>query len=167
MWYVVKVRAGAEEDTQKKCLERIPSEVLESCSLFYYEEMHRYGGKWTMEQRIFLPGYLFVDTSKLQELKEQLQKSEEGEQLFEEEPLPLTTEEEALLQSLGGKENLIRMSEGIIEKSKLTVLSGPLQGKEGLIRKIDRHKRRAYLEVPMFGETQMVRAGLEVKSKTV
>ena len=36
---------------------------------------------------------------------------------------------------------------------------------EGLIRKIDRHKRMAYLEVEMFGRKIEMRAGLEIIEK--
>ena len=57
------------------------------------------------------------------------------------------------------------MSEGIIEGSRVIVRTGPLQGMEGLIRKIDRHKRKAWLELPMFGGTHTVQVGLEITEK--
>ena len=41
----------------------------------------------------------------------------------------------------------VRMSEGYISGDKITVTRGPLMGFEGDIRKIDRHKRRAYIDV--------------------
>lgn len=169
MWYVLKVRTGSEENVRAKYVENVPGEVLEECSVFYYEEMHRYRGEWVTEKRVFLPGYLFVATEEIDELEKQLRRIDGKAELLgnSEEILPLTLEEAEFLQSLGGKEQIIRMSEGIIEKSQLKVMSGPLRGKERLIRKIDRHKRRAYLEVPFFGEMQTVRAGLEVVSKTV
>ena len=40
-----------------------------------------------------------------------------------------------------------------------------VSGMEGLIRKIDRHKRMAYLEVEMFGRMVEMRAGLEIIEK--
>lgn len=43
----------------------------------------------------------------------------------------------------------------------------PLQGKEGCIRKIDRHKRKAWLEVELFGDRQLVEVGLEIVTKTI
>ena len=57
------------------------------------------------------------------------------------------------------------MSEGIIEHSQVKVMSGPLMGKEGYIRKIDRHKRKAWLEMEMFGRTQSIQVGLEIVAK--
>jgi transcriptional antiterminator NusG len=55
----------------------------------------------------------------------------------------------------------------MIENSQVIILSGPLEGMEGYIKKIDRHKRKAYLEIPMFGGVQTVEMGLEVAFKTV
>ena len=43
--------------------------------------------------------------------------------------------------------------------------SGPLKGMEGYIWKIDRHKRKAYLEVPMFNGMQNIQVGLEIVEK--
>ena len=80
--------------------------------------------------------------------------------------VPLTKEEVHFLKSFGGEEQVVAVSEGIIENSRVVVMSGPLLGKEGYIKKIDRHKRRAFLEMPMFGERQKVRVGLEIVSKS-
>ena len=61
---------------------------------------------------------------------------------------------------------MLEISEGVIEKSKIKVYSGPLVGKEKYICRIDRHKRRAFLELPMFGRRQKIQVGLEIVSKT-
>lgn len=169
MWYVVKVRTGAEENTRTKYVENVSETVLEKCSVFYYEEMRHFRGEWVTQKRVFLPGYLFVATEEIDELERQLRRVDGKAGFLGNDGgiLPLSQEETDFLEGLGGKEQIIRMSEGVIEKSQLKVMAGPLRGKERMIRKIDRHKRRAYLEVPMFGGMQTVRAGLEVKSKTV
>lgn len=169
MWYVLKVRTGSEESARMKYVENVPGEILETCSVYYYEEMRRFRGEWVTRRRVFLPGYLFMATEKIDELEKQLRRIGGKAELLgdEGEVFPVSRAEMEFLKSLGGKEQVIRMSEGIIEKSQLKVMSGPLCGKESLIRKIDRHKRKAYLEMPIFGATQMVQAGLEVKSKTV
>ena len=59
------------------------------------------------------------------------------------------------------------MSEGIIEGDRVIVTKGPLKGKEAMIRKIDRHKRKVWLEMKMFGKIQKVEAGLEIVAKHV
>ena len=42
---------------------------------------------------------------------------------------------------------------------------GPLQGREKMISRIDRHKRTAYLEIEMFGRTVEMKVGLEIIRK--
>ena len=56
------------------------------------------------------------------------------------EVVPLSEDEVAFLLEFGGEKQVVEMSEDIIENSKVIVTDGPLQGKEGLIKKIDRHK---------------------------
>ena len=44
-------------------------------------------------------------------------------------------------------------------------LKGPLVGREGWIRKINRRKRTAYLEIDMFGRTIQTKIGLGIVRK--
>ncbi|MFR3950420.1 MAG: hypothetical protein ACLTZM_27535 [Ruminococcus sp.] len=55
-----------------------------------------------------------------------------------------------------------------MELSKMTefrLSQGPLTGMEGSIRRIDRHKRIAHLEIEMFGRTVEMKVGLEIIEK--
>ena len=79
--------------------------------------------------------------------------------------VPLQEEEIAFMQGIGGENQVVEMSEGVIEQSHVKITSGPLVGMEGAIRKIDRHKRKAWLEVPLFGRVQMVQVGVEIVAK--
>ncbi|MCD7764295.1 MAG: KOW motif-containing protein [Lachnospiraceae bacterium] len=77
--------------------------------------------------------------------------------------IPLSDEEVDFLLRFGGEEQVVEISKGVFEGSRVKVISGPLVGKEGLIKKIDYHKRKAILEVEMFGRKQQIRLGLEVQ----
>ena len=57
------------------------------------------------------------------------------------------------------------MSKGLIEGNQIYITQGPLKGKEGLIVKIDRHKRLAYLQLSMFHKELIAKVGLEIISK--
>ena len=57
------------------------------------------------------------------------------------------------------------MSVGVIEKDKVKIQEGPLVGMEGLIKKIDRHKRQAVLEMEMFGRKVEMKVGVEIVEK--
>ena len=61
---------------------------------------------------------------------------------------------------------VIEMSEGIVEGSKVVVLRGPLMGHEAEIKRVDRHRRTAELEICMFGRVKTIRLGLEIISKS-
>ena len=52
------------------------------------------------------------------------------------------------------------------ENDKIIINEGPLIGLEGLITKIDRHKRIAYVNVELLGKLTRVQVGLEIISKS-
>lgn len=81
--------------------------------------------------------------------------------------IPLNDEEVARLNAFtGGDRRAIEMSEGIVEGSKVIVLRGPLVGHEAEIKRIDRHRRMAELEVSMLGRMKTIQLGLEIVSKS-
>lgn len=56
-------------------------------------------------------------------------------------------------------------STGFIVGNKVFISSGPLRGRESIIKKIDRHKRRAEIEIVCFSDTKRVNVSLEIVSK--
>lgn len=167
MWYVLQVRSGTEENIKRQCEKNIPNGILEQCFIPYYEEQRHVRGEWITFRKVQFPGYLFVVTEELEQLYRDLKSVIGFTKLIGtgKEVAALTEEEILLLQRLGGDEHVAVMSEGIIEQSQVKVTSGPLAGMEGCIRRIDRHKRRAWLEVDMFGRKQLIQAGLEIVAK--
>lgn len=79
--------------------------------------------------------------------------------------LPLYAEEENFLKRLMGEERVVRLSKGYIEGDKVIIKEGPIQGLEGMIRKIDRHKRIAIIEVELFMRKVEVSIGLGIVEK--
>ena len=79
--------------------------------------------------------------------------------------IPLSQEEVELLLKLGKEEQLVAISTGIIENDQVRILTGPLQGMEGYIRKINRHKRKAWVSIEMFGRSVDMEVGLEIIKK--
>ena len=169
MWYVIQVRTGTEESIRVQCDRNVSKAVLERCFIPYYEERKRIRGTWTTQKKVLFPGYVFLISEKLEELYESLKKVIGVTKLIGtgDEILPLKDSEVSLLKRLGGEEQVVGMSEGMIEDSRVRIMSGPLVGMEGYIRKIDRHKRKAWIEVEMFGRLQRVEVGVEIKVKTM
>lgn len=77
----------------------------------------------------------------------------------------LSSEQKGLFTQLFGEEKHMSLSKGHIRQGQTHVTQGPLQGKEELIRKIDRHKRLARLEVPAGEGLLQMYGGLEILSK--
>lgn len=168
MWCVLQVRQGLEESVRQQCREKISSDLVKDCYVFYYEEKRRIQGEWVIQERLLFPGYVFLVTGQASGLSDELARIKGFLKLLEtgNEVAALTEEEIAFLTAFGGKKRTVEMSEGVIEQSKIRIYSGPLVGKERYIRRIDRHKRRAFLELLMFGQRQRLQVGLEIVSKT-
>ena len=79
----------------------------------------------------------------------------------------LPEDEVVFLQSFGEEDQIVDLSVGCIEGDQIIVENGPLKGKEGLIRRIDRHKRIAEIEIEFLGEKRKAKVGLEIVRKTI
>ncbi|MBW4080628.1 antiterminator LoaP [Paenibacillus sp. S150] len=75
----------------------------------------------------------------------------------------IALEEMDVILKLTGSEGYIDYSTVHIDKdSKVTVISGPLKGLEGIIKKIDRHKNRAKIVINLLRQNLTVDVGIEV-----
>ncbi len=167
MWYVIQIRTGMEKEIVRQCQAVISKDVLEKCFLPYFEEMKRYQGSWHKEQKLLFPGYVFLISENPDKLYQGLKQVigltkllKTGEQI-----IALTEAEIAFLLKFGGREQLVKISTGIAEGDQIIILEGPLRGMEGHIKKIDRHRREAYLKFPMFGRMVDAKVGLEIIRK--
>ncbi len=194
MWYVIQVFTGTEERTAESCRRVIGIQdkdaddvlqdadsvfqgtdgilqnadtVLQKCFIPYVIRKRRYYGEWHEEKKILFPGYVFLVSDNPGELFLRLKKVPGLTKLLGtgDEIVPLSAEEEELLKKLGGESQVVEGSIGILEQDKIIVTEGPLQGMEGYIRKIDRHKRTAWLEVELMGRKIETQVGLEIVEK--
>ena len=167
MWYVIQVRTDMEEETRKQCEKIIDKEILEKSFIPMYEQERKYQGKWHRELRVLFPGYVFLVSDEKEKLFFELKRIMGLTKLLGtgETIVPLTDEEVSFLLRLGGEEQTVEMSEGIIESDRVVITKGPLKGNEGLIKKINRHKRKAWLEIQMFGRTMEMQVGVEIVRK--
>lgn len=167
MWYVIQVRGGMEENIWQQCQSTISPPVLEKCFIPYYEQMKRYQGKWNKEKKILFPGYVFMVSDEVEELYFELKNVNGLTKILGagDEVISLNQEEVEFLKQLGCEEQIVEVSEGVIEGGNVVVTRGPLQGLEGCIRKIDRHKRVAYLGIEIMGRLVETQVGLDIVEK--
>jgi transcriptional antiterminator NusG len=64
--------------------------------------------------------------------------------------------------ALCGKTTCIEKSSGIIVRDAVVISSGPLIGMEGFIKRIDKYRRRATLDLYMMGDIYPVVVALEI-----
>lgn len=79
--------------------------------------------------------------------------------------MKLSEDEKEFLLGFCYDEYIVEDSKGFIVGDKVFVTSGPLQGRESVIKKIDRHKRHAEIELMWFGDLKQVSVALEIVSK--
>lgn len=167
MWYVMQVRTGTEERIKLQCERIIEKSVLERCFIPHYQQKKRFQGEWHIQEKILFPGYVFLIAQNLEILTERLALVIGLTKLIGtgDEIVPLCQEEVAFLLRMGNEKQVVEMSTGIIENDKVRIQEGPLVGMEGLIKKIDRHKRQAVLEVELFGRMVEMKVGVEIVEK--
>ena len=168
MWYVVQVVGGQEKRALALIEKLVSVGLLQECFIPQYEVMRRQRGQWRKQVEMLFPGYLIVVTDRPDELVSELYKVPVFTKLLSNNDafIPLNDQEISFFDAFtSSKHRIVTMSEGVIEGEEIVILKGPLMGQTGLIKKIDRHKRLAYLEVEMMGRKKIVKLGLEIVYK--
>lgn len=168
MWYVMQVRTGTEENVRLQCERMLDSDVCEHCFIPYFQQKKRYEGEWHIQERILFPGYVFLFTQNYAALKKQLARTSGISKIVGTgyETIPFTEEEINFIFRLVTEKQVVEFSTGVIENNQLHILHGPLKGLEDYIRKIDRHKRKAWLKIEKSGRSLELQLGLEIVEKS-
>jgi transcriptional antiterminator NusG len=169
-WFVLYVKSGAEEEIAAKIneLDQVHAFVPRKIKLYKRQ------GKIIKVNDIVFRSYVFVETAMDYETfyvevinnikmhsgfyKTLTHKTDRNIET-------LYPQEKQFLQSFMNKDHLIETSVGLIEGDKVTITSGPLMGKESIIKSINKHKRIAILEILMMGRAVEVYIPLELMYK--
>lgn len=167
-WYVLFVMGGKE---QKIC-DFLKEEEI-NAFLPRMEVLYRVKGVFYPKEKLMFPSYIFIESEldhiafhqKLMELKQK--KSGIIKELkFDNDGTPALTEsEKELLEKLIGRKKLMEHSIGYMEGERVIVTEGPLQGLESKIIRMDRHKRKAQIEIDMLGQAVKLNVSLEIIKK--
>ena len=174
MWYVLQVPTGRED----RLIEEIRSYRIQE----YFEEVFaprsvrkkKYRGKWQTSEELLFPGYLFVISENPEELYQALKRIPRMTRILGtgEKWTAMTANDIETVRRLAAPHTsthqekwLMDFSEGYLQGDKIIVTEGPLQGMESHIRRIDRHKRLAWLSVDILGEPREIAVGLEIIRK--
>lgn len=166
MWYVIQVVGGQEHAVIHQIVKLADETTYASCFIPQYEVKKKYGGVWKYRKEVLFSGYVFVDTKTPEDFRKELNKVSRMTKLLHdgnERFIPLADDEKIIISAfIGDDDHVMKMSEGIIEGDEIIILKGPLMNHFGFVKKIDRHKRLAYLELQMCGRPVTIKAGLEI-----
>lgn len=167
-WYVVQVMTGRESHLRELIRREVGPEVLSECFIPSFEVQKKVRGAWRIERARLFPGYVFVVTGDIEELKLRLRRVPEFVRLLTvgESFVALEASERAWLASFtAAGERVIPMSMGAVEGDRIVVTRGPLMGHEGWIVRVNRRKSLAFIQVEVFGRRIETKIGLGIVRK--
>lgn len=166
MWYVVQVMSGQEHPVAQLCEARLLQEN-EEVFVPMYQRKKKIKGKYELCEAILFPGYVFFDTEAVEDLFFRLKDVQQLTKILRtgEDFTPLHETEVAFLRQFGKEKHVVEMSVGYIEGDEVVITGGPMENWSGKVKRIDRHKMIAVLEIEFFGRMTDVTVGLEIVEK--
>lgn len=169
MWYVVQVATGQEQAAVDMIWEvKDDSSVLKECFCPRYKTGEKHGQHWEIVEKTLFPGYIIVVTSQIDKIERDLHQVKAFTRLLGNDKafVPLSKGEVSWIEAFTQKDNrTVQMSEGYVDDGKLVITAGPLLNHEAVIRKVNHRKKRAYLQVEMFGRLINAELGLNIRRK--
>lgn len=186
-WYVIQVPSGRER-TLAQAIRRVAAEeqtaqsvelaaqgadteqkqVLEECFSPRFQTQKKVHGEWENVEELLFPGYLIAVTAYPDALKLALRRVPEFTRLLAvgETFVPLSESDQDLINTFTREgRRCVPMSFGVADGDRVLVTSGPLTGKEALIKSVNRRKSLAYLEFQICGRTVTTKVGLGILTK--
>lgn len=172
--YVLFVKTGYEQKVMNDIL------TWQIDGLHPYVPMRdvrfRKAGEILSERKCWIPGYVFIEsgvsgTDFYISIKPYISRSENALKLlrygsgYSNQSFEMKKDEQSIFLRLLGSDRCVEMSRGFVSGGVVKVNSGPLSGYEGLVKKINRHKMEAVIEINMMGALREIKVGLEIVEK--
>ncbi len=167
MWYVVWTASRLEQRLADKIEREVSADIYKRCWIPRKTERRRIKGELTDVEIVLFPGYVFIDTEMPEAVYFALKPMKNFYRLLQtgEVFTPICPSEEQLIRRLTGEDGVVGVSVGIMKDGRVRIIDGSLAGLEKYIVAVDRHKRKAFLEMELFGEVRKFNVGLEVVGK--
>ncbi|MBD8496935.1 antiterminator LoaP [Paenibacillus arenosi] len=172
-WYALYVETG-KEDAVSKNLNKLLKEYPLQCFIPKKIVPEYRDGTIHDSVCVLFPGYIFIRTEMNADLYYNLKQVPDlyylvncGEHKKDKSCgyYSIISEEEMnWIYKFTGKQGIVDYSNINIINKKVEVVSGPLKGKEGLIKKVDKRKRRAKIEVSFLNKTSLIDVGIHILS---
>ena len=164
MYYVIQTAPGEEEKTILM-INRLVDHSLYVTSFHLTRDLRKkLHGTWKTVHENLLPCYIFIQTETPEQFYEATRRVPALTKFLGQ----LTPSEAAWVDSLtdAGTQPSIPVSQiEITEGDKVNILTEPLLGMQGYIKKINLHKRIAEVEVEILGRKTVLYLGVEMVEK--
>ena len=170
-WYVLFVQTGRERKIEHFLKKQFNSDV---CIPFIplQKVLFKRSGTVKKEMRILFPGYVFIESelSGQQFLNVISSAAKRQSDMicvlkYSDTEIAMKESERQMLLGLCNNDHCIESSYGIIEGDKIHIIDGALKGMESIVKKVNRHKRQALIEIEIMGDVRLVSVGLEIVDK--
>lgn len=162
-WYALFVTTGKEEDVVDWLKIYLPESEVTTL-IPKRKLLERRQGKLYQVLKKMFPGYVLLNMEMdtrtyyiLKKIPNFIRILSSGEYYTR-----IPPEEMAALQHLLGNTDVVDCSQVYLKNSRVLVKSGPLKGREGLIKAVDRRKFRARIELQFMGLPKEIDLGIEV-----
>ena len=165
-WYAMKTMTEKEEEAAELIRRTIPTSLWEACTILQKKKLFRADGKLILSMEKMFPGYLFLQTDRIQDVSEMLKRSREYPHLLGEgggQAVRMEEKDLAFLKQVCGEQLDQPMGLSQVEADE----EGNLIRVEGILRpysqKIVRkrlRKRYVLAEVGLFGRRETVLFGI-------
>lgn len=144
----------------------IPSACLRVCETLRCEGLNAFlpqleyyrCDKKSVETKVMFPGYIFIRNPigllELTQILERIRRRGLNPvfNLQKEDVSALHPEERELFSHLLDQDGVVRVSHAYLKKGKAVITEGPLKEYESYICKVDKHERKAYLNLKFMGK---------------
>lgn len=186
MYYVLQVSPGEEVKTEMHIAAILPESLYGECFHLTRRMKKKFHGRWMDVREKLLPGYVFITTESAGELFLELKRvpmltsmvGRDGWNFPEMSSCDMEWLEklrECGTREISGNDKTehgsgtwyeVGLSQiSIDEGNKIQIVSGPLKGIEGLVRKIHLHKRIAEVEIEFMRRKTVIYLGIEMLKK--
>ena len=170
MWFMYEYTENEITELNRSYGIKLSEEEKKKIFIPTYDCMKKYQGSWHMEQKPVFRNCVLIecrDRNDLADMLHRLQCADIFAENITANAIALLPEQEVFLRNLMMPETKkISMSTGYIKDGRTYVTRGPLQGREKMISRIDRHKRLAKLRFAAGNTDRELYAGLEIISKS-
>ncbi len=167
-WYILFVMAGREYKVERLLKERLDSDFFQPF-VPLLETLFIKAGVVKREIKPLFSGYVFIESELssnqfISHIKTLVGKSNNIIRLlrYSDTEVALRQGEKEMMLSLCNNNFCVESSIGIMQGDRIHITDGPLKGRESIIKRINRHKRQATIEIQFMGNTRLVNVSLEV-----